>query len=214
MDTGNLNDVIGKLGLARASRPMLIGMAVVLVLAAVAVAHVLSGAAAASDFEISSSESPTLEASDERESEVVFVHVSGEVQNPGLYQMESGLRVADAVNAAGGFTDEADESSCNLARVISDGEHIIIPSTEDAALPGSTSDKPLGAVSATPNVPVNINTATAEQLEALPGIGSSTARKIVVNRESEGVFETVEDLTRVSGIGQKKIEALEGLICV
>lgn len=214
MDTGNLNDIIEKLGFARASRPMLIGMAVVLAMAAVAVTHVLSGAAATNDFEITSSEVPTLETSVEPASEVVFVHVSGEVQNPGLYQMDSGSRVADAVNAAGGFTDSADESSCNLARIVSDGEHILIPSTEETAMAKAANDGPPVAVTGASTAPVNINTATAEQLETLPGIGSSTATKIISDRESNGPFQNVEDLARVSGIGQKKLESLEGLICV
>ena len=213
METGFINDVTGKLGLTRASKPMLIGMAVILVLAAAAVARVLLGAAAASDFEVIASENSGQEDQASETPAYVYVHVSGEVANPGLYEIENGCRVADAVNAAGGFTEDADEASCNLARVVEDGEHVIIPSKAEAAI----SDGALGTADAT--VPggarlVNLNTADAGLLETLPGIGESTAKKIIADREANGPFDSVEDLARVSGIGQKKLEALEGLVCV
>lgn len=214
METGFFNDVTGKLGLTRASKPMLIGMAVILVLAAVAVAHVLSGAAAASDFEIEQAQSPTTDGGVSETISKVFVHVSGEVANPGLYEIECGSRVADAVNAAGGFTDEADESCCNLARVVDDGEHLIIPSKNASETPGNESASTSAEQSSPDAGLVNLNTASAGQLETLPGIGESTARKIIADREANGPYSTVEDLMRVSGIGQKKLEALENLVCV
>ena len=213
MDTGSLNDVARKLGFARSRKSVLIGMAVFLVLAAVAVAHVLSGAAAASEFQIESSEEAYDSSAEPTEIHELYVHVSGEVNEPGLYELEKGSRVADAVNLAGGFTEEADENACNLARIIGDGEHIVIPSIEETsyALVQGADD---GGSAQELSPIVNINTATAVQLESLPGIGSATAQKIIADREANGPYGSADDLTRVPGIGQKKLEALVGLICV
>ena len=202
MDTGSLNDVARKLGFARSRKSVLIGMAVFLVLAAVAVAHVLSGAAAASEFQIESSEEAYDSSAEPTEIHELYVHVSGEVNEPGLYELEKGSRVADAVNLACGFTEEAD-----------DGEHIVIPSIEETsyALVQGADD---GGSAQELSPIVNINTATAVQLESLPGIGSATAQKIIADREANGPYGSADDLTRVPGIGQKKLEALVGLICV
>ena len=116
--------------------------------------------------------------------------------------------------AAGGFTEDADESSCNLARVVEDGEHVIIGSIGDAASGSFETGAAQVKASASGGGLVNLNTADAERLATLPGIGEATARKIIADREANGAFGSVDDLTRVSGIGQKKLEALEGLICV
>ena len=214
MNTGSFTELTGKLGQARARITMLIGMAALLVLAAAVIGNVLSGAAAASDFEIESSHASSDSEDAEPVVENVFVHVSGAVANPGLYELKAGSRVADAVNAAGGFTDEADEGSCNLARIIEDGEHIIIPNITEG-VPVENGNPGALAIEEPSNAgPLNVNTATADQLESLPGIGASTARKIVSDREANGPYSSTEDLKRVSGIGDKKLSALEGLICV
>ena len=214
MDTGIWEEIRGKLGIARAGKPMLIGMAVVLVLVAAATVHVLSGAATASDFEVShgASASASAEASDVAAPRTLFVHVSGSVAKPGLYELEQGSRVADAVNAAGGFADDAAEDSCNLARILEDGEHIIVARRgEDAA---GTDAGGQAQATGTATGLVNINMASADQLESLPGIGAATAQKIVADRAANGPFKTVDDLMRVSGIGEKKLASLTGLICV
>ena len=210
MDTGLFEDLRYKLGLASASRQMLIGMAAILVIAAVAVGYVLSGSAAASDFEVThekEDEAATSHALDES----VFVHVSGAVMKPGLYELETGSRVADAVEAAGGFSEDAAEESCNLARQVEDGEHVIIASREAQE---AAQDIGEGSPSTANSSTINLNTASASQLESLPGIGASTAQKIIAERTANGPFNSVGDLTRVAGIGDKKVAALEGLVCV
>lgn len=141
----------------------------------------------------------------------VYVHVSGCVKNPGVYELAEGLRVADAIEKAGGALDEANLDSVNLARVPQDGEQIHVPSLDAAA---SSSIAAGGGASSTANPLVNINTASAEELTTLDGVGEATAKKIVADRLKNGPFSSVEDIKRVSGIGDKKFEALKDFICV
>lgn len=143
----------------------------------------------------------------------IFVHVDGAVTTPGLIELPEGARVNDAIQAAGGFTEEALHDAVNLARVLSDGEQILVPSTaQTEGDEGATSSATLSP--GTTSGKVNINTADAATLDTLPGIGESTAAKIVADREANGPFKTVEDLKRVSGIGDKKFTQLEGCITV
>ncbi len=150
----------------------------------------------------------------------VVVFVSGAVVNPGVYTLQQGQRVQDAVTAAGGFKEDAAKESLNLARILQDGEQVDILTQEEAdageAMQSGQSDGSAGAI-----VPqnsseglVNINTADTTQLETLPGIGPSTAEKIIADRESNGPFVSKEDLKRVSGIGDKKYESVQDLITV
>lgn len=149
-----------------------------------------------------------------------FVYVVGAVKHPGVYEVPADSRVNDAVSAAGGFTKKADASAVNLARVVVDGEQITIPEKGEARAPNATESVPQlgdagGQGSASdPNGKVNINTATSEELQGLPGIGEATAAKIIASRESEGPFTSTEDLKRVSGIGDKKYAALEELVTI
>ena len=141
----------------------------------------------------------------------VYVYVTGAVANPGVYSLDEGLRVCDAVEAAGGLTEDADASTVNLARVLSDGEHIALPTkaeVETALAQGSAG----GAAVASSLV--NINTADASALETLSGVGSATAQAIISDREQNGPFSTIEDLMRVDGIGEKKFAKLKDSICV
>lgn len=141
----------------------------------------------------------------------VVVHVGGAVASPGVYELAEGARVSDALEAAGGAVEGAAPDALNLARVINDGEQIIVPTEEDqeqqAASGSAAGASGMGGK-------VNINTATAEQLDTLPGIGESTAQKIIADRETNGPFASVEDLKRVSGIGDKKYADLADLITV
>ncbi|THG38356.1 ComEA family DNA-binding protein [Adlercreutzia caecimuris] len=144
------------------------------------------------------------------------VHVDGKVAAPGVYYLDAGSRIVDAVEAAGGLAEGACTAAVNLAQVLQDGEQVVIPDIEDvssgAASAGAapaTAEKGSGAAGL-----VNINTADAAALETLNGIGEATAEKIIADREANGPFKTLEDLKRVSGIGDKKFEALRDAICL
>ncbi len=209
-----VDEIKGKLGISQPNRPMLIGVATILVLVAVVCACVLSNTATANNFELKKNESSlaSVESEEPRDSETIFVHVSGSVNKPGLYEISKGSRVADVVSAAAGFTDNAAEDSCNLARQVEDGEHIIIASQEETTQ--AESDSSHGSVSSNNSARLNINTANEDQLQQLPGIGASTAKKIISDRTANGPFKSVDDLLRVSGIGEKKLASLVDLICV
>ena len=150
------------------------------------------------------------------------VHVVGEVANPGLYEVDAGSRVQAAIDAAGGFTNDANQGSVNLAREIVDGEQIVIASknvsaagTSGAGSVGTASSgtSASGASGASGGL-VNINTADIAGLSTLSGIGEATAKKIIADREKNGPFKTTKDITRVSGIGDKKYEAIKDSITV
>lgn len=139
----------------------------------------------------------------------LVVHVDGAVMVPGVYELEEGLRVNDAIALAGGLTAEADTSSINLAAVLVDAQKIYVPeegegSSSVSASEGGTSTSTL----------ININTATAEELDTLPGIGPSTAATIIQDRLDSGPFTSIEDIMRISGIGEKKFAKFKDYICV
>lgn len=142
---------------------------------------------------------------------VVVVHVDGAVGAPGVYALGGEPRVNDAIVAAGGLAEGADTSGINLAARLSDGEKVHVPLVGEAPQAGAepASGEPGGS-----DGPVNLNTATVEELDELPGVGEATALAIVEDRERNGPFSSPEDLMRVSGIGEKKFEKLEGLVCV
>lgn len=153
----------------------------------------------------------------------VCIHVDGCVAAPGVYYLEAGSRVIDAVTAAGGATDEARTDAVNLAQEVQDGQQIVIPSRVDdqAASSGaadrtaSSSSQASGGLSPSGDDGlVNINTATAEELETLKGVGAATAEKIIADREANGPFKSIDDLTRVSGIGEKKLSAMRDRLCL
>ena len=137
---------------------------------------------------------------------MLVVHVDGSVANPGVYELEEGARVGEAVEAAGGLTKGADTTSINLAAPLVDGEKVHVPAEGEVAQPTTGEGGE--------DVLINLNTAGIEELDELPGVGESTARAIVEDREANGPFNTPEDLMRVSGIGEKKYAKLEGMICV
>lgn len=160
---------------------------------------------------------------EKNDEEIVVVHVIGEVNNPGVVTLPEGSRIIDAINMAGGKTEEADLSKINLAYIVEDGTQIYIPRINenlnqvnlisDGAGIGviiNDSDVEENKVEAK----VNINTANKEKLETLPGIGETTAQKIIDYRESNGKFKTIEDIKNVSGIGDAKYESLKDKITV
>lgn len=148
---------------------------------------------------------------------VLFVHVVGEVAQPGVYELRAGDRVLAAIEAAGGATDQAVLSALNLARALSDGEQLVVPDAQAAAsgvpLPfGNGTDSP--AASSAHGGLVNLNTADSSALETLPRVGPALAQRIIDCREANGGFQNVDQLTSVSGIGQRTFEQLQALVTV
>lgn len=154
--------------------------------------------------------SETVEEEPQEEPVTLVVHVDGMVGMPGVYELAEGARVSDAVTAAGGLAGGADTSSLNLAAPLADGEKVHVPREGETLAPGVSDEAADDATTG----PINLNAATAEELDALPGVGEATARAIVEDREANGPFTTPEDLMRVSGIGEKKFERIRGLVCV
>ncbi len=193
-------------------------VSVVVVIACLAGFRLTQVALPGSEFALTKADSvatePASNDSDEPVSseKTIFVHVEGEVANPGLLELPEGSRVFDAIQAAGDFTDDAKRDAVNLARILVDGEQIIVASSlaEDAAASPPGVSMSSGALSGK----VNINTADVAALDSLPGIGESTAKRIIADREANGPFKSIEDLKRVSGIGDKKYAQLEGSITV
>jgi competence protein ComEA len=136
----------------------------------------------------------------------LFVNVVGAVRRPGLYRLEEGSRVADAVTRAGGPTPRAQIELLNLAARIADGEQIVVPRR---GLAGPTTGSTGAPVTAGP---VHLNSATMEQLDALPGVGPVTAQKILDYRQQHGAFGSVDELDAISGIGPARLEQLRGLV--
>lgn len=133
------------------------------------------------------------------------VHVTGEVRRPGVYALTEGARVDDAVRRAGGATDDGDRQGLNLAAPVRDGQQVRVPAK---VVPGSAGGGGPGGGGAATDAPVDLNTATLEELQTLDGVGPTTAEKIVQLREERGGLAGVDDLDEVPGIGAKKLEAL------
>jgi competence protein ComEA len=178
-----------------------VGAAVVLVVVAVGCAVVFSAVAPRGESTVVD----TVPESAAPVSVGIFVHILGEVQAPGLYELRDGDRAVDAVAAAGGFTTDADQGQLNLARFVTDGEQIIVP---------KVGETPLVAPGTDPSGAVNLNTADSTQLETLPRIGPAMADRIIAWREENGRFTSVEDLLSVTGIGEKTFDALRDLVTV
>lgn len=142
----------------------------------------------------------------------VVVHVAGAVARPGIYRVAASARVDDAVTAAGGTTPEADLDAVNLAAKVTDGDRVFVPRKGQVPPPVVA---PVGATEgATPSGPVNLNTATIEQLDTLPGVGPTTAQAIIAWRQQHGAFRSVQDLLEVRGIGPAKLESLRDQVTV
>ncbi len=142
----------------------------------------------------------------------VVVYVTGAVITPGVYTLAAPARVTDAVAAAGGVEAQADLNVVNLAATLRDGERVYVPAVGEVIPIVVTGEA--GAVTTAPAGPVNVNSATADQLDVLPGVGPSTAAAIVTHREQHGPFQTVDQLGDVRGIGPAKLDALRGLVTV
>jgi competence protein ComEA len=157
----------------------------------------------------------------------VAVHIVGAVPRPGLYEFAKGARVQDAIDAAGGLLAEANVDALNLAALLEDGQQLVIPYKDGSSgassdsggvvLPSSTTEEPIATESSTGNTSadlVNINTASLDELIALPSIGPTIAQKIIDYRNENGAFSTIEDIMNVSGIGPSIFEDIKDLITV
>ena len=173
--------------------------AVAVAVAATLLLHVLHGGHAAAPL-------PVLRTATHARVRTVaqlVVDVAGAVRRPGLYHLAAGTRIADAVTAAGGATAHADITLVNLAAPLADGEQVLVPVRGGAATAGSTPSS---------TAPLDLNTASAEQLDALPGVGPATAQKIIDYRQTHGPFRNIEELEGVPGIGPSKLAQLKGLV--
>lgn len=182
--------------------------AAVLLLGLALVGRLLTGAGAA-PREAQALE--VVETATEADTPKLLVHVVGAVNAPGLYELPDGSRVADALARAGGPTPRADLETVNLASPVADGIQVVVPRRGQGPGAGAAPGESAGAGGAASG-PVHLNSATVEELDALPGIGPVTAQKIVAHREEHGAFRSVEELEAVPGIGPKRVDQLRDLV--
>jgi competence protein ComEA len=181
----------------KVSRQLLVSLAALVAVASLVLVAINRPEAPTGEFEITEglNEAEAVE-------QFLYVHIVGEIKTPGMYQLPLGARLVDAVFAAGGLTADADNSSVNLARELSDGEQIVVFKVGEIAEAGGSA----------PGGLISINSATAEQLEELPGIGPALSSRIIAYRDANGGFKTKEDLLNVSGIGDSIFAGFTDLI--
>ena len=196
----------------------LVGAVVVVLLLAlgitVVVGIVQSGASAPEVVPIDGPSASSGAANADVSAGSLYVHVSGAVARPGLYRLEGGARLVDAVAAAGGFAEDADEAGVNLARPVSDGEQVVVPVVGAAPAAGSGAAGGGAAGGVAGDARVNLNTATVADLDTLPRVGPAIAQRIIDWRTTNGRFSAVDDLLSVPGIGEKMLESLRPLVAV
>ena len=154
---------------------------------------------------------------EEKINTTIKIHIAGAIKNPGIIELEENARIADAVEKAGGMTEEANIEKINLAYQVKDGQKIYIPSIYDIEeteiITNEAGEKIIENEENSSESLININTATETELETLPGIGPSTALKIVKYRKENGNFKKIEEIKNVSGIGESKYEKIKEYIC-
>lgn len=151
------------------------------------------------------------------EVEKIKIHIIGEVNNPGIYEVLLGSRIQDVIIAAGGQTKDADLDKVNLAYELEDGQKIRIPSIFDEKIAYIYNDSGENVIENNENtesVKINLNKATLEELQKINGVGPSLAEKIISYRKENGKFKSIEDLKNVSGIGEKKYESIKEYVQV
>ena len=164
------------------------------------------------DNQSSNEEIEELKKEDNIDNKEITVYISGEVKKAGIVILKSGDRLATAVEKLGGTTNKADLNKVNLAMKVEDEQHYIIPKIGEEVSEESV-EVTNKEVSSQESSKININTATIEELDTLPGVGEATANKIVNHRSENGEFKTVEEIKNVNGIGDKKFENIKELMC-
>lgn len=160
------------------------------------------------DLKLNLNDNKSADSVSDNENSKIFVHITGEVLRSGVYEMESGSRVIDLVNEAGGFTVDANQEAVNLAEKLRDGSKVYIPNKDD-----KVNIKSLSSSSSDSEVIVDLNTGSKEELMKLPSVGEKTADSIIKYRE-ENEFEDFNDLLNVPGIGKKKLDSFKGMISI
>lgn len=163
-----------------------------------------------------SEKSQTTDKSSELQNKDIQVEVKGEVKKPGVYVLEYGSRIKDVIDMAGGFTDFADSGSLNLVKKLKDEDCLIIHKKGEAVSASGTASGGIisGESGSGSDEKIDINTATLEELDKIPGIGPVTAQKIIDYREKNGPFKTIQDLKKVGRIGDKTLEKIKDKIVV
>lgn len=163
----------------------------------------------------SASDLKTERSSSQTETQKVFVDIKGAVKNEGVYELSSGSRVTDVVKLAGGFTEDADKKSVNLAEKVTDEAVIYVARVGENVAPTTTNSQANGSAQQEESSDkINLNTATLAELQMISGIGAKRAQDIIDYRDANGGFSSVDDLANVSGIGEKTLEKLKSEVTV
>lgn len=163
----------------------------------------------------SASDLKTERSSSQTETQKVFVDIKGAVKNEGVYELSSGSRVTDVVKLAGGFTEDADKKSVNLAEKVTDEAVIYVARVGEIVAPTTTNSQANGSAQQEESSDkINLNTATLAELQTISGIGAKRAQDIIDYRDANGGFSSVDDLKNVSGIGEKTLEKLKSEVTV
>lgn len=163
----------------------------------------------------SASDLKTERSSSQTETQKVFVDIKGAVKNEGVYELSSGSHVTDVVKLAGGFTEDADKKSVNLAEKVTDEAVIYVARVGENVAPTTTNSQANGSAQQEESSDkINLNTATLAELQTISGIGAKRAQDIIDYRDANGGFSSVDDLANVSGIGEKTLEKLKSEVTV
>lgn len=198
-------------------KKLLISLILLLVIIAIAIYFITKDLNKES-FNVSDFIENTVSPSIPEESKQIVIHIDGEVASPGIKYLETGARISDAIEASGGATSLVDFSKINLAYVLKDGQKVHVPSIyepiDTATVSNDAGENVIIKDTNSSSNMVNINTATQAELETLPGVGASTALKIINYRNQNGNFKKIEDLMNVSGIGEAKFSTIKDHITI